>query len=98
MNVCNLIKLMGQYSGKNFQPCRSFQYEVTVTSKWSELIHVKGSLTVHAPPLESNLAGAQPCPQIFLNFILECSCSYMQVHTFKSDIINIWNRGMLVSK
>ena len=57
MKFCNLVKLMDQYCGKKFQPCRGFQ------SKWPELFHVKGSLAVHAPPLESNLAGALMCPQ-----------------------------------
>ena len=58
MKFCNLVKIIDQYSGKKFQPCRGFKYEVTEASKWPELIHVKGSLAVHAPPLESNLAGA----------------------------------------
>ena len=64
MKFFNLVKLMDQYCGKKFQPCRGFQYKVTEASKWPELFHVKGSLAVHAPPLESHLAGALPCPQI----------------------------------
>ena len=44
---------MDQYCVKKFQPCRGFQYEVTGASKWPELFHVKGSLAVYAPPLES---------------------------------------------
>ena len=60
MKFCNLVKLMDQYCGEKFQPCRGFQYEVTEASKWPELIHVKGSLAEHAPPLESNFAGALP--------------------------------------
>ena len=64
MKFCNLVKLMDQYCGKKIQPCRGFQYDVTEASKWHELFHVKESLAVHAPPLESNLAGTLPCPQI----------------------------------
>ena len=53
---------MNQYCGKKIQSCRAFQYQVTEASKWPDLFHVKGSLAVHAPLLESNLAGALPCP------------------------------------
>ena len=62
MKFLNLVNLMDQYCGKKFPPGRGFQYEVTEASKWPELFHVKGSLAVHAPPLETNLAGALPCP------------------------------------
>ena len=47
MNFCNLVKLMDQYCGKKFLPCRGFQYEVTEASKWPDLFHVKGSQAVH---------------------------------------------------
>ena len=82
MKFCNLVKLMDQYCGKNFQAYRGFQYEVTEESKCTELFHVKGSLAVHAPPIESNLAGAPPCPQIlFLNFIKKKSAYPFQLQT-----------------
>ena len=52
MKFCNLVKLMDQYCGEKIQPCKGFQYEVTEASKWPELFHVKGSLAMHAPPLD----------------------------------------------
>ena len=58
MIFCNLVKLMDQYCGKKFQPCRSFQYEVTEATKWPELFHVKGNLAVHAALRQLNLVGA----------------------------------------
>ena len=72
MKLCNLVKLTGQYCRKQFQLCRGFQYEVTEPSKWPELFHVKGSQAVHAPPLESNLAGALSGPEIlFYRFSIQ---------------------------
>ena len=57
MKFCNLVKLVDQYCGNEFQPCRGFQYEVTEASKWPELFHVKGSLS--GSILESTISSCQ---------------------------------------
>ena len=92
MKFCNLVKFMDQYCGKKFQPCRDFQYEVTEVSKWPELFHVKGSLAVHAPSFESNLAGALPCPKIL------CSYMYGIHHVCKKKLWEIVEEGILSKK
>ena len=77
MKFCNLVKLMDQYCGKKFQPCRGFQYEVTEATKWPELFHVKGSLA-SARTLAQIELGNQYKNQIYSQKIYNCLKHFMQ--------------------